>query len=123
MTSSSVQPARRVAIIGGGITGLTAAYDLTRPARRKRAVAVTVFEGAPYLGGLAAGFKGRRIVGMAARTFLPSPLFLRQARCSALLHEIGFRHALKSYQPNTAIHHQGQATTRSTACVACCAFR
>jgi len=41
-----------IAIIGAGPAGLAAAYDLTR-ARHQ----VTVFEGAPQVGGLAAGFK------------------------------------------------------------------
>ena len=40
----------RVAIIGGGITGLTAAYELT-----KRGINVTVFEKDEYLGGLSNG--------------------------------------------------------------------
>lgn len=42
----------RIAIIGGGITGLTAAYELSHAGH-----AVTVFEKEPYLGGLAYGFK------------------------------------------------------------------
>ncbi len=43
---------RRVLIIGAGIAGLSAAYDLTRAGYE-----VTIWEAAPYLGGLAAGFK------------------------------------------------------------------
>ena len=54
----SANSLQRVAVIGGGVTGLTAAYDLTRPAAQRR-FAVSIFEGAPHLGGLAAGFKGR----------------------------------------------------------------
>jgi NADPH-dependent glutamate synthase beta subunit-like oxidoreductase len=42
----------RVAIIGGGIAGLSAAYDLAR----QGGYALTVYEGNPFLGGLAAGF-------------------------------------------------------------------
>ena len=41
-----------IAIIGGGFTGLTAASDLLQAGRQ-----VTLFEAAPQLGGLAAGFK------------------------------------------------------------------
>ena len=43
---------KRVGIIGAGIAGLAAAYDLTR-----QGCAVTIFEGAPVAGGLASGFK------------------------------------------------------------------
>jgi len=44
---------KNIAIIGGGITGLTAAYELT-----KQGYAVTVFENGTTLGGLANGFSG-----------------------------------------------------------------
>lgn len=40
-----------IAIIGGGITGLSAAYELT-----KKGHTVTIFEKEPFLGGLAQGF-------------------------------------------------------------------
>ncbi len=43
---------RRVAVLGGGITGLTAAYYI-----KKQGFDVTVFEKAPVLGGLAHGFQ------------------------------------------------------------------
>jgi len=42
----------RVAIIGAGPAGLAAAYDLARSGHT-----VTIYEGAPQVGGLAAGFK------------------------------------------------------------------
>jgi len=45
----------RVAIVGAGIAGMTAAYDLARAGRR-----VTVFEAAPVVGGLASGFRDER---------------------------------------------------------------
>jgi protoporphyrinogen oxidase len=43
---------KRVAVIGAGPAGLAAAYDLARSGH-----AVTIYEGAPQVGGLAAGFK------------------------------------------------------------------
>lgn len=43
----------RVAILGGGLTGLSAAYDLSR-----RGHNITLYEGNNTLGGLASGFKG-----------------------------------------------------------------
>lgn len=41
-----------IGIVGAGVTGLTAAYDLLKAGKR-----VTVYEARPYVGGLAAGFK------------------------------------------------------------------
>ncbi|MBI4630407.1 MAG: NAD(P)/FAD-dependent oxidoreductase [Chloroflexi bacterium] len=43
---------KHIAIIGAGPTGLAAAYDLTKAGYK-----VTVYEGAPEVGGLASGFK------------------------------------------------------------------
>ena len=42
----------KIAIIGGGLTGLSAAYQLS-----KKGHTVTIFEKEKYLGGLAYGFK------------------------------------------------------------------
>lgn len=96
----------RVAIVGGGVTGLTAAYDLTRPAQGGR-FAVTLYEGAPQLGGLAAGFKGRPTWEWPLEHYYHH-LFLSDKAMLALLDEIGYAHALKRYRPNTAIHFQGR---------------
>ena len=41
-----------IGIIGAGITGLAAAYDLT-----KHGHTVTIYEARPQAGGLAAGFR------------------------------------------------------------------
>jgi protoporphyrinogen/coproporphyrinogen III oxidase len=43
---------RRVAIIGGGIAGLTAAYELAQQARAGAAVEAVLYESSPSLGGL-----------------------------------------------------------------------
>ncbi len=45
----------KIAVIGGGIAGLSAAYDLSKAGHK-----VTIFEAASYTGGLAAGFKSER---------------------------------------------------------------
>lgn len=96
----------RVAIIGGGVTGLTAAYDLTA-GQSGPSIQVTLFEGQPYLGGLAAGFKGRPEWEWPLEHFYHH-LFLSDRAMLQLLDEIGFAHALRRYRPNTAIHHRGQ---------------
>lgn len=44
-----------IAIIGAGVAGMAAAYDLARAGHR-----VTIFEAAPYAGGLASGFRDPR---------------------------------------------------------------
>lgn len=96
----------QVVIVGGGVTGLTAAYDLTAESVKGR-FQVTLFEGAPYLGGLAAGFKGRAEWEWPLEHFYHH-LFLSDRAILALIEEISFRHALKTYRPNTAIHTQGR---------------
>ncbi len=95
---------RRIAIIGGGVTGLTAAYDLTRT---PGGAAVTIFEHGPQLGGLAGGFRGRPEWEWPLEHFYHH-LFLSDKAMLGLLDEIGFRSALKTYRPNTAIHTQGR---------------
>jgi protoporphyrinogen oxidase len=94
-----------IAIIGGGVTGLTVAYDLTR--QRTPACQVTLFEGGSQLGGLAAGFKGRAEWEWPLEHFYHH-LFTSDRAMFDLVREIGFGHALKTYRPNTAIHYQGK---------------
>jgi protoporphyrinogen oxidase len=103
---------RRIAIVGGGVTGLAAAYDLTRLPRAAgtdggAAPQVTIFEHAAQLGGLAAGFRGRPAWEWPLEHFYHH-LFLSDKAMFNLLDEIGFRHALKTYRPNTAIHKEGR---------------
>jgi len=43
---------KRIAIIGGGIAGLTAAYELSRLAQKGSAVEAVLFEASPRLGGI-----------------------------------------------------------------------
>jgi protoporphyrinogen/coproporphyrinogen III oxidase len=43
---------KRIAIVGGGIAGLTAAYELSRLARSGAAVEAVLFEASPRLGGI-----------------------------------------------------------------------
>jgi len=56
-----------IAIIGGGVTGLTAAYELLKSGHK-----VTVFEKEKTLGGLAAGFRPTSTRGDASSTRLDS---------------------------------------------------
>src|SRR5665213_1786695 len=43
---------KRIAIVGGGIAGLTAAYELSRLANNGAAVEAVLFEASPRLGGI-----------------------------------------------------------------------
>jgi len=101
--STEVQHPIRIAIIGGGVTGLTAAYDLSRDQQ----CVVTVYEAGPHLGGLAAGFKGRPEWEWPLEHYYHH-LFTSDRAMFELVREIGFDHALKIYRPNTAIHYQGK---------------
>ena len=78
--------AKKVAIIGGGITGLTVAHDLMRQSPGQ--FEITIFEAAPQLGGLAAGFKGRKEWDWALEHYYHH-LFTSDKAMFDLLSEIG----------------------------------
>lgn len=54
MREKNIEKKQKIAVLGGGLTGLTAAYELASNNH-----SVTLFEKAPVLGGLAIGFKGK----------------------------------------------------------------
>ncbi len=95
--------ARRVAIIGGGIAGLTAAYDLAQ----QTDLAVTVYESSDILGGLAAGFKGRAEWDWPLEQFYHH-LFTNDDAIIGLTREIGLADALAIHNPVTAFFIQGK---------------
>jgi len=90
-----------IGIIGAGITGLTAAYDLT-----KRGHAVTVYEARPYAGGLAAGFRDERWEWPLDRFY--HHWFASDDDVVGLIDELGARDRLFFPWPTTSIYHQGQ---------------
>jgi protoporphyrinogen oxidase len=73
----------RVGIIGAGIAGLSAAYDLARAGQ-----AVTVFEAAPQPGGLASGFRDPSWEWPLERFY--HHIFTTDGDIIALANEIGF---------------------------------
>ena len=106
MTNQTPPPSPiRLAIIGGGITGLTAAYDLARATGA--AVAITIYESSSQLGGLAAGFKGRPEWEWPLEQYYHH-LFTSDRAMFDLVRDIGMADALKLYRPNTGIHYQGK---------------
>jgi protoporphyrinogen oxidase len=90
-----------IGIVGAGITGLTAAYDLT-----KQGHAVTVYEARPYAGGLAAGFRDERWEWHLDRFY--HHWFASDDDVIHLIDELGARDRLFFPWPTTSIYHQGQ---------------
>ena len=97
-TNSTV---KHYAIIGAGLGGLSAALDL-----RKVGHAVTVFEGADYVGGLAAGFKQPGWDWSVERFY--HHWFLSDSSIFGLLAELGLSDQVKILQPKTVAYYQGR---------------
>ena len=88
----------RIGIIGAGITGLTAAYDLAGAGHE-----VLVWEAAEQVGGLASGFRDDGWEWPLDRFY--HHIFATDAAIIALSREIGA--GLFFRQPETVIWHQG----------------
>ena len=99
----------RIAIVGAGIAGLTAAYDLSQPGNQPggRPVQVDVYEAGPVVGGLAAGFKGRPEWEWPLEKFYHH-LFLNDDAIIDFARELGAQDLLEFHQPVTAMHFQGK---------------
>lgn len=91
-----------VAIIGGGITGLTAAYELSKHGER-----VTVFEKTEVLGGLAQGFKKKEWEWNLEYAY--HHLFTNDQSILSLLHEIGLEKDILTLRPVTATLYNGKS--------------
>lgn len=107
MTILDARPARprRIAIIGGGIAGLTAAFDLTRD--RARPTHITIYEAGSTLGGLAAGFRGRDSWEWPLEHFYHH-LFTNDDAILGLTEELGMGALLEIHRPTTVMHIQGE---------------
>lgn len=92
----------RVAIIGGGVAGLTAAYDLARIGQTQ----VTVYEAADELGGLAAGFRGRPTWEWPLEKFYHH-LFTNDHAILDLVRELGIQDRVTVHRPTTVMHYRG----------------
>lgn len=84
-----------IAIIGGGFTGLSAAYYLS-----KHGHAVTVFEKEPYLGGLAYGFTEKSWSWYIEAAY--HHLFTNDRHILSLIHELRLQDKLIITRPVTA---------------------
>lgn len=92
---------KRVGIIGAGVAGLAAAYDLTR-----QGYSVTLFEGAPVAGGLASGFKASTWEWPLERFY--HHLFTSDSDIIQLTREIGASDLLLFRRPTTSMWYQGK---------------
>ncbi len=90
-----------IGIIGAGITGLTAAYDLTRMGH-----AVTIYEARPYAGGLAAGFSDPRWEWPLERFY--HHWFASDNHVIGLIEELGARDRTFFPRPTTTLYNQGR---------------
>ncbi|UCC87160.1 MAG: NAD(P)/FAD-dependent oxidoreductase [Anaerolineales bacterium] len=91
-----------IAIIGAGVAGLTAAYELTKVGHR-----VVVFEAADKTGGLASGFKDQGWEWSLERFY--HHWFASDDEVINLIKEIGQEEKLFFPRPITSIWHKGKA--------------
>lgn len=90
-----------VVIVGGGVAGLSAAYDLLRAGHR-----VTVLEGADHTGGLAAGFRDERWEWPLEKFY--HHLFTGDKSIIGLVEELGIGDHLFFPRPITSVMYEGR---------------
>jgi len=96
-----MHPRLNIGVIGAGVAGLAAAYDLTRAGHQ-----VTVFEGAPHVGGLAAGFKADHWDWTLEKFY--HHWFESDAHILGLIDAIGARDRVLFPRPLTMMYHDGK---------------
>jgi protoporphyrinogen oxidase len=89
----------KVAIVGAGVGGLSAAYDLARAGYQ-----VTVFEAADYVGGLSSGFKARDWDWSVERYY--HHWFAGDKHILGLIDELGWSDKVLFPRPFTAVFHE-----------------
>ena len=95
----------RVGIIGGGVAGLAAAYDLTRAGHYAE-----VFEVAPFLGGQASTFP----VGGGQLERGYHHLFVSDRAITELIHELGLGHKLAWLESKVGLYYRGRVWNFAT---------
>lgn len=91
----------KVAIVGAGVGGLAAAYDLVRASAE-----VTIFESADHVGGLSTGFKIPRWDWSIEHYY--HHWFASDNHVLGLIEELGWSHRVLFPRPITAVFHDGQ---------------
>jgi protoporphyrinogen oxidase len=91
---------RRVAVVGAGIGGMAAAYDLARAGHQ-----VVVFEAADHVGGLAAGFRDSGWDWSVERFY--HHWFASDNHMLGLIDELGLSDRVLFPRPYTVVYHNG----------------
>ncbi len=89
----------KIAIVGAGIAGLTAAHDLIKKGHQ-----ITIFEAADYVGGLAAGFKESHWDWSVERFY--HHWFQSDSAILGLIEELGWSDKLVFPRPVTVMYHK-----------------
>ncbi|RME86186.1 MAG: NAD(P)/FAD-dependent oxidoreductase, partial [Caldilineae bacterium] len=92
---------RDIAIIGAGVAGLSAAYDLAAHGYR-----VSIYEAAPQVGGLAAGFKAPHWDWTLEKYY--HHWFQSDRHMLGLIEELGWKDQVIFPRPYTVVYHQGR---------------
>lgn len=90
-----------IGIVGAGVTGLTAAYDLLGAGHQ-----VTIYEARPYVGGLAAGFKDEAWDWPLERFY--HHIFASDRDIIDFAEELSLEDLIFFERPTTSIYYQGE---------------
>ena len=92
---------KKIAIIGAGIGGMSAAYDLVRTGHQ-----VTIFEASDFVGGLASGFKEPQWDWSVEKYY--HHWFATDNQILSLMDELGLRARVLFQRPYTVMYHDGK---------------
>jgi protoporphyrinogen oxidase len=101
MEEGNLNAGRRAAIIGAGVAGLSAAYDLARSGWD-----VTIFESSQQAGGLASGFKQAHWEWSVEKYY--HHWFASDKHMLGLIHELGWSQNVIFRRPYTVVYYQGK---------------